>query len=85
MSEPTAASPPVAEAARRAGAAPTAELLDTVRAEGGRRRRTRQRRRTGALALAAVLSVGVPLAVLSGGDGGSRDEELVAASDPEPV
>jgi hypothetical protein len=74
-----------ADAARRAGGAPTAELLDAVRAEGGRRRRTRQRRRTGALVLAAVVLVAVPVAALSAGDGGGRDDELVAASNAEPA
>lgn len=80
MPETETARPTAAEAARRAGAAPTTELLDAVRAEGGRRR-ARRRRRTGALALAAVLVVAVPVAALSTGDGARRDDDVVAASD----
>lgn len=67
--DPTSTSDGAATAARHAGDQPTAELLASIKAEGGRRR-VRRHRRTGVLLGAALVAVMVPaIALLGSGDG----------------
>ena len=64
---------------------PPAQVLQAVKAEGGRRRTLRHRRTTG-LALAGLILVGAPVVALQAGEDGPRREVDVAtdggASDP---